>query len=390
MDSEHIPKSLPLLKIKASNNYDVGYQIGQRFKQAFSLMNESPTGLTLKNFYNSENGKAIFDEYVTKTTEAFPDIVDEIRGMADGSEMSFDQLFLNSILSEVTLTTISKKEKEIAGCTDILVNTDQCKLVGHNEDWDSHVSGHAFLIDVEVDKDERKIADDIDESNIRETLCKRDERFVGFVFPGELVGSTFAMNKHFAFTINTLVPRRFNQGSVILFVLLRALLKCETISECVEVMKCEPYGCSYGININVASLNTSDMWSIEVYPDQDKTVVDLLHIPKQAHDDDSLQYVHTNHYKHIDDVDEMEGLEGSKAREDVASSVQTPSSIEDVRKVLGDRSSDVQPIYRLPTETKNVLTAATAVFDLNEKTLVIYHGNPANEDTPNTVVPFIQ
>lgn len=62
----------------------------------------------------------------------------QIQGIADGAGLPFEDIFTLNISKEVhnVLSQDSlrqRKVKEVAGCTDIFVNTPACKIIGHNE-----------------------------------------------------------------------------------------------------------------------------------------------------------------------------------------------------------------------------------------------------------------
>jgi len=164
---------------------------------------------------------------------------------------------------------------EYKRCTDVMVNTSACRVVAHNEDWLKGCTGKGVLVDVHITKDDMNNEDDaikpaeeagsgetsggsgetsgggnpetvLDEDSIQMKLRKREERFVSYMVAGEIPGLMFSMNEFFVITINSLEPITANEDGVPVGILLRALLLCETIDECIAVMKNEPYGCFYG------------------------------------------------------------------------------------------------------------------------------------------------
>jgi hypothetical protein len=231
----------------------------------------------VQSFYESPEGKEVYDGALAAAKKDYPHIVDEIRGMAEGCGLPFQTLFLNNMVSDILMFhTFNEEEikpdKGIAGCTDVIVNTEQLRLIGHTEDWEDDVDNRTYFIDVEIDKQSNAELQDTGcnngEVDVKKILSLRNERFLAFLFPGNIAGNASFVNRKFVFTINSLMPAHFNKGAVPVDILLRALAGCETIEECVAVMKNDPVGCSYGINVNIASRDTKDMWSLEVYPSQ--------------------------------------------------------------------------------------------------------------------------
>jgi hypothetical protein len=265
-------ESIPVLYIKANNNYDVGYKIGQTFKHFIRDHLTSETAKSLWSFYESKDGRKKYADSLEATRKSYPNIIEEIQGMADGSDVSFEKLFLQDMVSEILLhyshvsKDVDNTDREVAGCTDVMVNTESCRLIGHNEDWSPEVRDGMFMVNVDLDKGtpSETVKGNKEVNNV---LASRNERYLANMFPGFLAGNTFYVNETFAVSVNSLVPVSVNEGAVPVDILLRALIGCVTIEECVTVMKNEPVGCSFGINLNIASRQSANMWSLEVYPD---------------------------------------------------------------------------------------------------------------------------
>ncbi|XP_053400727.1 uncharacterized protein LOC128557402 [Mercenaria mercenaria] len=311
--------------------------------------------------------------------------------MAEGSDVSFEKLFLQEMFSEIILHHSNKtKDKEvgqdieIAGCTDIMVNTSDCRILAHNEDWGTKVENLMYMVDVDLDKSALSEVDNSknmkDQETINQVIARRNERYIAYMFPGFLAGNTFYVNKTFAVSINSLEPKRVNHGAVPVEIILRVLIGCESIEECVAVMKNDPVGCSYGKNIPYCKQNG-------------KTIVDVKHISSSNSAHRDSYYVHTNYYKHVNGAEESPGLDGTKAREATASQMDVPTCLQDVCNILGDTSSTIEPIYRTlgkSFKNKHAATVASALFDMNERVLHVYLTNPKATKNPCLSLPFVQ
>ena len=188
----------------------------------------------------------------------FPEIIRELEGLADGAELSFTEIFLQQLLSEILLVhepelseVNNSAQHGITRCSDVLVNSKAFRMIAHNEDWEKEAKGFEYFIYATIESDDVV-----------------PEEFASFVIPGELPGLTFGMNKDLVLTVNTLLPKHINRNSVPLALVLRKLLTCKSIDECVAVMKNKPYGCAYGINVNIASIHGKDMCTLEVMPEK--------------------------------------------------------------------------------------------------------------------------
>lgn len=231
-----------------------------------------------RNYYATDDGKLIVEKYLTTAQTVKPDIVSEIRGIAEGSGHQFMDMFLLQIASEVLFCHAANArdsklgEKVDKGCTDVLINGKQCRLIGHNDDWSDEVASRVSIVHVTITNDDVR------------------EKFVSYVYPGYLPGFCFGMNKDLVITLNSLHPRDANTDGVPLLILLRSLLSCRTIDECRAAMTCQPTGCAYGMNIDIAAIHGSDMCSIEVYTDKVcyacvaliKINTKLLNVPRQV------------------------------------------------------------------------------------------------------------
>ncbi|XP_052799468.1 uncharacterized protein LOC128231088 [Mya arenaria] len=254
---------LPVLYIKASSNYDVGNIIGRTFKGSIKeYLNFSDDVKMYRKFFNDQRGKAIVEQYL-KTSEKYqPDIVSEIRGIADGSGESFMDVFMLQIASEIQFyhyedlfpNNDAPKNQVTKGCTDILLNTAAGRAIGHNDDWSEDVAARVAIVHVTLTKDGFE-----------------KESFLSYLYPGYLPGFCFGMNKNLVVTLNSLKPARANPGGVPL--LLRTLLGNSSISDCRERMASLPVGCAFGMNVNIAEIGTDKMCSLEIY-----THLNLLHV----------------------------------------------------------------------------------------------------------------
>lgn len=217
-------------------------------------MNTSKDFQQLKQFADLDEGKCIVSKYLQTAETMCPNIVSEIRGLADGSRQNFANIFLLQLASEILFChayTVNNRYEPIEkGCTDILINGKNGRLIGHNDDWSDEVASQVCIVHVTITNDD---------------IYKQ---FVSYVYPGYLPGFCFGMNKSLVITLNSLQPCEANTGGVPLLILLRSLLSCHSIADCMTAMTCTPTGCAYGMNINIASIHSNEMCSIEIYTEK--------------------------------------------------------------------------------------------------------------------------
>lgn len=380
---------LPVLYIRAKNNFDLGKSIGATFKGWINkYMSTSKDVYCLRRFFLSKNGRKQYEEYLEACEKCHPTIIEEIRGMAEGAEQTFEDMFLLQLSSEVVfchaeefipadtefdpkmMSTVTFK-----GCTDILLNTDKLRMIGHNEDWEDDVEPYVHMVHCTV---------------TGETEEDEQEHFVSYMFPGFLPGLTFAVTRKLVITINSLRPRRVQPGAAPIAVLLRACLKCETIEEVKDTMLNTPIGCAFGMNLNIAEIGSTRMCSLEVYPGTNGTVVDLHEVPYGEQGPDTW-YHHQNHYRHISGADQR-GWSESIFREERLDEIGAPKTQTDIEDMLGDQENKIEPVFKdcnKEDRANQMVTMATALINLSERRIDVYRTNPKTTPQPCASIPFI-
>jgi isopenicillin-N N-acyltransferase like protein len=90
----------------------------------------------------------LLDPYLEASTHVMPHLVEQIRGMADGADCSFLDLFFANAFEEVygivDLTAASSTPLE--RCTDVVLRSAGRTLLGHNEQWYAGDDGAVGLI----------------------------------------------------------------------------------------------------------------------------------------------------------------------------------------------------------------------------------------------------
>jgi len=94
---------MKLLEIKTANGYELGRRVGVRHRKNIQEDSGSEAFAFLQAFYNSDFGREVYDKCLERSEECYPTIVDEIRGIADGADVPFENIFLHSMSSEIWL-----------------------------------------------------------------------------------------------------------------------------------------------------------------------------------------------------------------------------------------------------------------------------------------------
>lgn len=372
-DFERTTQSLPVLFVTGTH-YEVGYNIGKCFSSRIqAFCSRSPTlQQTILPFFNTAIGREIYEEYLQVTKDHFSQYLDEIRGMSDGANEPFEHLFLLNILNEMVSNERELTSEETAGCSDLLINQIGLKLVGHNEDYAPLTKDYGYII-------KARIKDDSGDPD-------KEEQLMSFCYPGVLPGSAFSFNgAGLVITCNGLYPKAVLRRRAPRYILNRALLSVKSAEEAAKLVSNPAYGSAYGFCCNIASIHTPDtMWSMEVEPENPTPRTHIETITESTG-----HYYHFNMYKHLD-VNELDvvasGSAGGRFRRSKDLSV--PTSIQDVKDILGDTENKEYPIFRTPRPTDSAETVTTAIFDLLRKEVDIYFENTKFCDKPLFTLPL--
>lgn len=375
-------ESIPVLHIRAKSNYEVGFVTGKTFKGWIQdFLNVSEEVKLFREFYSNSKGKTITEGYLDVAKKSHPKIVSEIQGIADGAEVSFNDVFLLQISSEILFChskEILKKppnpSHEGLGCTDVLVNRTKARIIGHNDDWHRDVVDRVFMVHVTITDDKDNVV----------------EQFISFSYPGFLAGFCFGMNKSLVITHNTLIPKEANTNAVPMAILIRSLYAYTSVQDVINAMENKPFGCAYATATHIASIESTEMCSLELHPIQGKLEINVYKVPHESQNDECY-YCHQNYYKQIKGAD-AGNCRGSHLRDQRASELFPVKDIEDVKAILGDTKEDFEPIYRKPRPDRwspTVETSATAIFDITNRLLHVYRSNPKLSSSPCLTLPFL-
>ena len=377
-------QSLPVEYCKGTH-YDVGYFIGHTFARRINdWFDDTRSPLCFfRKFYDDPEGNKIVKKYLEAAEKMFPEYVQEMRGIAEGSGAAFTDILLQNLMSEIEYAhkevgdkirnSVQREVREVNGCTTVYVNRNGLRLIGHNEDAEVGMERYQYLV-------EATLVDETDHSNVK-------ENFISFMYPGMIPGFAFSVTNRFVITGNSLVPRAFCPNGVPLGIVLRKMLSCKTMEEIVEVAKCKPYGCSYGFSLNIASIQDTGMWCLEMLPSDKGTDVYLHNIPVAADTSEKCHYFHQNFYKHVD-TEELPIIQDTHARGKRCDDLPSPRNVGDVRRILGDTGNENFPIYKSMVESDTgAKTVCTALLNVTEKELNMYLDNPTDKQ-PFATLPF--
>ncbi len=146
---------LPLIRV-GGTPYQIGCQIGEACRQqihhslsnAHNLLASASDQLQLT--WDSAQIQA--RKYIPFAEERYPRYVEELEGIADGADVSLDDLFVLNGMEAVTTDAL-----HLTKCTSMAVNQERTAnghvLVAHNEDWVPEDEPDVFILHVTPDEE---------------------------------------------------------------------------------------------------------------------------------------------------------------------------------------------------------------------------------------------
>jgi isopenicillin-N N-acyltransferase-like protein len=196
-------------------------------------------------------------KFLPYAEETFPHFVEELRGIAEGADVPFEEVWLLNCYEEVT------ESRHRSGCTSLAVRDDRTAnghvYLAHNEDWVSVDRDHVYLVRTEPDD---------------------GPAFIGMAY-GPLLANIGFNEEGIGVAINSVYPTDVRVG-VPRILLSRAILAARTIGEAIRA--CLPRGRAGGYNYLLADAHG------ELYSVESAAVTHAILYGEEG------WLVHTNHY----------------------------------------------------------------------------------------------
>lgn len=257
--------SFPVIEVEG-NNYEIGLGIGTKAKkqvlnciQSYKDMFEAFVGIKW------DCAKELAQQYKDIIAAYNPDYIEEMRGIADGAGVEFDDILLLNCRSEVVLRNAADAQPD--GCTAIAVTPERTggfsTLIGQNWDWKSSQRDAAIIV------------------KIRQTANDRPNLLL--LTEAGIIGKYGLNSAGLGFCFNAMSVNDFPVGGLPLHIALRGAMDSQTLCEAMLNATRMQLGCA--VNFMFASRD-GEAVDIEVA----NTDFDVLY-PQ-----DSI-VVHTNHFK---------------------------------------------------------------------------------------------
>lgn len=234
----------PISRVRAKGDaFSIGFTLGRATASGFR---ERVVGTEeFQALYARWCGSEYLQALESAARAAYPHIVREIEGIAEGAGQDFETVFLWNCRGDLRLPEhVSPVTKAVAavGCTTLLIPSegDAPAIIAHNEDGAAGFLGGCMWVEVEPD----------------EGLA-----WNSFMYPGMLPGHTFGLNEAgIVQTVNHISAQDFQPG-VPRQVICRAILNTGSMDEAVEILKRTDR--ASGFHHNLGDAKTRRLASVE-------------------------------------------------------------------------------------------------------------------------------
>ncbi len=319
-----------VLEIKAASSLEIGRQLGEALREDIQTV----LGELDERFQRCRQAlegplRPAVQAMHAAATQRFPELMQELTGLSEGSAVPFMELFAWNCRSEIGVL------RNAAGCSSVGLPLDGGFILAHNEDGAAAYQGHMAVARV---------------------TPPSGVRFASLVYPGTLPGLGPGINaRGLCLASNYISPATVTAG-VPRFFIGRALCEAEDLSQAVAIATTE--GRAFPWHHNLGDLQSGELLSLETWPDgsHDRLVVRSLHL-------------HTNHLTHPAMAEKPEDrsyfAESSGPRMEVLERMaaeRPPTGRDDLLAMLADRSGSPTRLCRHPDDDYPGVTLATAVF----------------------------
>ncbi|MEI8132280.1 MAG: C45 family peptidase [Leptolinea sp.] len=147
-ETKHYKTPPPLIRVSGSHR-EMGRQIGSQTEAQVKHSLENARAL-MASAYESlqltwKGAEIQARKYLPFAQERYPNVVEELQGIAEGADVSFDDLVVLNAMEAVTMDAL-----HLTKCTSVGINEQRTAnghiLLGHNEDWVPEDEPDVFII----------------------------------------------------------------------------------------------------------------------------------------------------------------------------------------------------------------------------------------------------
>ena len=319
----------------SGSNYQIGFQVGERFRT--QIANALLESRKLKDLKRAERGCLRYRKLEEYGSRYFPQYMEEIRGIAEGSGLNLRDLLLINFHYDFP-----------QGCTTVVLREPERVILAHNEDNSGNYVNNCYILQV---------------------FPEGGTPFISFCYPGMLPGNAFAFNSYgMVITTNAMRASDVEFG-IPRHLIDRSLLGANNISHMVK--KILLLQRASGGSFNVVSRNENRAINVETTS------------KKHCITEIEERYFHTNHYisRDLNGFVQPELVsKSSMSRYDVGAKLVAEIKEKSPQVALDILSRSVTSPYSIPKSdaSESVCTLCTSLFDISCDgiTMKIYESKP--------------
>ena len=336
----------------SGTHFEIGLAIGRHFADRIHQAYDNYAFLNaLHDFHETDAGQNIYAEMLEIHQQHYPQYVQELEGIAQGSHRPFTDVLLVNLRGEYRGFIAHSQADELRGCSDCSLLNENFALIGHNEDGSPAFREHMYFIHAEI----------------------HDEpAFTACSYPGFLCGNAFGFNETgICFSVDNMRPRNIQIGIARHF-LARSLLDSRSIDEAIQNVTVD--GRASGFSYTIGSIGERRIVQVEVTSEQShvKEITDAN--------------FHANHVLEIADAEQTIAASSAARVSRAGTMMQQPVlDADSVLAILGDSDDPEFPIYRTAKSPDPTETFCTALFDLDKQEMRVYSGHPVHQKESVTI-----
>lgn len=342
------PEKFQFISAEGSN-YEIGFAIGNSCQESIEILLEC-----VGDEYEQKTKKKFSafikaaQQFLPLCKELFPQYVKELKGMAEGAEVDFSELFALNCLEELDWTG---KNPLMEKCTTIVSYVDDSIALAHNEDYSIYPINSLYIVKVKQ---------------------KRKPSFLSIGYVGSLPGSSVGINdKGIAMAGNSINVRDCRKGILKNFI-------CRAILD-------ERY--PLGIPEKICSIQRAIGGNYSIVSSKGSYFVETTALECAIKKIDQLPAFHTNHFTSPDlenkeaEVSQSSRLRYERLKKLLDSGHGDNLSLEDIKSVLANHDDLPLSVCRHDYEGSQrqgspSTTLASIIMKPTERVMHIAEGNP--------------
>lgn len=373
-----VARSLPVVSPPPGSHYDVFKEVGRQMRDRMHrwVSQYDPLETVLRPYARSHEGAEVVAAYAATNAAAFPNTWKELQGLADGSGLDFETVFLmelrvellrlaraSLVVPNVNLAAAASWEAS-QECSDIKVKgPGRHGWHVHNEDASPALQDSAYIVN----------------ATFIDAAGEISSGYLGFHYPLTTIGHSMGFNIHgIEVTENSVTPVELPRpGDISAFFLNRHVMDATDFADAVARASLNDVNGHYssGASLNIGSLHEGILGNVELSPghDGEKVHVDVRYSQRGIPQFHFNMYLHTAGLEQVPQTSSIHRLARAKQLE---TDFRANGALEGqafVSAVVSDHDDVAFPVYR--TNAK-VETAASALFDLGLGTMAVWFTRP--------------